>query len=216
MLDRTDTEISGDGLPGGMTRAARVTPERLESDLEAVRRDLGGAHALPPEGTPLRRLADSCLKMTACYVSDADSFISSGDAVTAFAAANYASEWLVCGAGAGLLSVNDAGPAGSGRLGPFSEDVIADRRMERYLGITSRARAKTAIAAPERSFGRRMAEWCLERSDSLYADAERLAADGDYVDSFAAVNRAHAWLDFGARAGLFDVGGDDVLFTLYE
>ena len=38
----------------------------------------------------------------------------------------------------------------------------------------------------------------------------------DFVTAFAAVNYAYGWIDCGARIGLWDVGQDDQLFTLYE
>jgi hypothetical protein len=51
---------------------------------------------------------------------------------------------------------------------------------------------------------------------AYFEDAKDFARKGDLVNSFACVNYAHGWLDSGARIGLFDVGGDDKLFTLYE
>ncbi len=51
---------------------------------------------------------------------------------------------------------------------------------------------------------------------TYYSDAKHFAEQGDYVNAFASVNYAHGWLDCGARIGLFDVGQDDQLFTLYE
>ena len=51
---------------------------------------------------------------------------------------------------------------------------------------------------------------------SYYRDAEHFRKEGDLVNAFAAVNYAHGWLDCGARIGLWDVGGDDRLFTLFE
>lgn len=96
------------------------------------------------------------------------------------------------------------------------QDVVTDERMDRYLDITARALAKVVVAAPERSYNRRLADSFLEMANSYYADARHFRAEGDLVTAFAAVNYAHAWLDCGARIGLFDVGGDDVLFTLYE
>ena len=53
-------------------------------------------------------------------------------------------------------------------------------------------------------------------ANCYYSDAKHFRECGDIVTAFAAVNYAHAWLDCGARIGLFDVDGDDVLFTLYE
>lgn len=95
-------------------------------------------------------------------------------------------------------------------------DVVTDERMDRYLDITGRALDKIRIAAPERSYGRRLADSFMEMARSYYSDAQHFRETGDLVTAFAAVNYAHAWLDCGARIGLFDVDGDDVLFTLYE
>ncbi len=96
------------------------------------------------------------------------------------------------------------------------KDTISDEKLAKYLDITKRALDKLKIAAPERSFGRRMAEDFLNMATSYYNDALHFRSVGDYVNAFASVNYAHGWLDCGARIGLFDVGGDDKLFTLYE
>ncbi|MGE0014920.1 MAG: DUF357 domain-containing protein [Candidatus Methanomethylophilaceae archaeon] len=96
------------------------------------------------------------------------------------------------------------------------QDVVTEEKIERYLDVTARAMAKLKVAAPERSFGRRMAEDFLNMAASYYEDAKHFRDEGDLVTAFAAVNYAHGWLDCGARIGLFDVGGDDVLFTLFE
>lgn len=96
------------------------------------------------------------------------------------------------------------------------QDVVTDERMDKYLDITGRALAKLRIAAPEKSYNRRLADSFLEMANCYYSDAKHFRECGDLVTAFAAVNYAHAWLDCGARIGLFDVGGDDVLFTLFE
>lgn len=95
-------------------------------------------------------------------------------------------------------------------------DTISREHLERYLGITKRALDKIAISPPERSFNRKLADSFLEMARTYYADAKHFAEQGDYVNAFASVNYAHGWLDCGARIGLFDVGQDDQLFTLYE
>lgn len=214
---KNDTNNTSKTVGGGMARNDRITRERMSHDLSTSARLLSGASPTPPEDSYLRKLADNCLVMADCYVSDAGNFLRSGDAVTAFAAANYACAWLEIGEESGLLTLDrDAAERPVETGAGTGMDTVTDERMARYLDITARARAKIAVAAPDKSFGLRMAEWCLERSDSLYAEASRLASEGDFVDAFATVNRSHAWLDFGARTGLFDVGGDDVLFTLYE
>ena len=96
------------------------------------------------------------------------------------------------------------------------QNTVTEEKIDRYLDITKRALDKLKLAAPERSFNRRLAEDFLYMAVSYYNDAKHFREDGDLVTAFAAVNYAHGWLDCGARIGLFDVGGDDVLFTLYE
>lgn len=94
--------------------------------------------------------------------------------------------------------------------------VIAVERVEKYIALTSAALAKLKVAAPERSFNRKLADDVLTMARSYFEDAKEFARKGDLVNAFACVNYAHGWLDSGARIGLFDVGGDDQLFTLYE
>ena len=95
-------------------------------------------------------------------------------------------------------------------------NVVTDEKIDRYLGITKRAIDKIKIAAPERSFNRRLADSFMEMITSYYNDACHFRETGDIVTAFAAVNYAHGWIDCGARIGLFDVDGDDQLFTLFE
>lgn len=94
--------------------------------------------------------------------------------------------------------------------------VLDSERVDRYLRLTSEALSKLRLAPPERSFSRRLAEDFLTMARSYFEDAKDFAGKGDLVNAFACVNYAHGWLDSGARIGLFDVGGDDRLFTLYE
>ncbi len=95
-------------------------------------------------------------------------------------------------------------------------NTITEDKIDRYLDITKRALDKLVIASPERSYGKRLADDFLEMATSYYNDAVHFRESGDLVTAFAAVNYAHGWLDCGARIGLFDVGEDDVLFTLFE
>lgn len=70
------------------------------------------------------------------------------------------------------------------------------------------------MAPPTPSHLQTIADDFLEMARSYFRDAKHFAAQGDFVNAFACVNYAHGWLDAGARLGLWDVGGDDVLFTL--
>jgi uncharacterized protein len=96
------------------------------------------------------------------------------------------------------------------------KDTISEEKILKYLDTTRQALDKLKIAAPPRSFGRKLAEDFLGMATAYYQDAQHFRESGDYVNAFASVNYAHGWLDCGARLGLFDVGEDDRLFTLYE
>ncbi len=95
-------------------------------------------------------------------------------------------------------------------------DHIDAALLTRYLDTTRRAMDKVRIVAPPRSFAARMAENFLDMAKRYFADAQHNQAKGDWVNAFAQVNYAHGWLDAGARLGVFDVGQDDVLFTLLD
>ncbi len=94
--------------------------------------------------------------------------------------------------------------------------VITEAKIARYLDTTQRALDKARVVAPGKSFAAKMAASFREMAETYYADAKDFAAKGDRVNAFACVNYAHGWLDAGARLGVFDVGQDDVLFTLLE
>ena len=182
---------------------------------DTVRR---GLTVCPKDGSMLRPLADSGLEMVDCYHTDADNFIGMREYVTAFAAINYAHSWIVCFTKLGLF---DSAPGDD--LFRMLKDTnsetgsaITDEKMAKYIDITNRARKKIRIASPVRTFDRRLANQFLETSETYFKDAVDYRNEGDYLRAFASVNYAHAWLDGGARIGLFDVDGDDVLFTLYE
>jgi len=95
-------------------------------------------------------------------------------------------------------------------------DRITRERMERYLDVTAEAIDKARIIAPEKSYALRIAGDFMNMAKSYYSDACHFYEKGDLVNAFAAVNYAHGWLDAGARLGVFEVEGDDRLFTLAE
>lgn len=93
---------------------------------------------------------------------------------------------------------------------------ISPEHIDRYIAITKQALAKVAVAAPERSHNHKLAQDFLAMAQSYFADAVHFREAGDFVNALSCINYAHGWLDAGARTGLFDVGGDDRLFTLAE
>ena len=94
--------------------------------------------------------------------------------------------------------------------------AIDRAHIERYLDLTERAIRKVRISPAERSHLVRVAQDFLDMATAYAADARHFYERGDFVNALSCVNYAHGWLDAGARLGLFDVGGDDRLFTLVE
>ncbi len=88
--------------------------------------------------------------------------------------------------------------------------------VDKDLALTERALAKIKISPPERSHLRKVAEDFLSMARAYCEDAKHFRDKGELDKALANVNYAHGWLDAGARIGLFDVGGDDRLFTLAE
>ncbi len=89
--------------------------------------------------------------------------------------------------------------------------VISDEKLEKYLSVTKAAisRAEKAVNAPSAE-KKRIAEDFLDMAQRYLSDAVHFRDKGDFVSAFGAVNYAHAWLDAGARMGLFDVHDSDL------
>lgn len=103
-----------------------------------------------------------------------------------------------------------------GRSAARRRVTVTAEHLERYLALTGRALKAVKLAPPARSHHRRLAEDFLEMAKAYEADARHFRDKGDFVNALSCVNYAHGWLDAGARLGLFEVGGDDQLFTLAE
>lgn len=58
------------------------------------------------------------------------------------------------------------------------------------------------------------ADACEEMAGSYLADGRHFRSDDDPVNALAAFAYGHAWLDAGARIGLFDVAAEEHLFTV--
>ena len=90
------------------------------------------------------------------------------------------------------------------------------KRVSHYEKLTSRALKKAKITVPKDSFLHGAAVDFREMAQSYFSDAQHFAKKGELPLALAAFSYAHAWLDAGARLGLFDVRGDHELFTLYR
>jgi hypothetical protein len=87
-------------------------------------------------------------------------------------------------------------------------------KTDRYEDLLAQALDAAELAAPPDSpLGEAAAE-CEEMARSYLEDGRHFRADDDPVNALAAFSYGHAWLDAGARIGLFDVPEEGHLFTV--
>lgn len=91
-------------------------------------------------------------------------------------------------------------------------DIV--EKTDRYESLLSEALAEASVAPPEDSPLAEAAAECLEMAESYLEDGRHFRADDDLVNALAAFSYGHAWLDAGARIGLFDVPTEGHLFTV--
>jgi hypothetical protein len=91
------------------------------------------------------------------------------------------------------------------------EDKITLQKIDKYRKLTTKALKevkKNIIKGKEAE-----AKEIIEMVTNYINDSEYFFDNGNYVDSFAALNYAHGWLDSGVRLKVFNVN-DDKLFTV--
>ncbi|MGM0399382.1 MAG: DUF357 domain-containing protein [Halobacteriota archaeon] len=89
-----------------------------------------------------------------------------------------------------------------------------EEKTDRYERLLTEALdAADATAPPETPLGEAAAEY-EEMARSYLADGRHFRADDDLVNALAAFSYGHAWLDAGARIGLFSVPTEGHLFTV--
>ena len=86
-------------------------------------------------------------------------------------------------------------------------------RLKRYYSLTERALKKVKIKANLAKKEKLFAEDFLDMAQRYFSDAKYFEEKKDLPTALAAVTYAHAWLDAGARIGLFETGGDTELFA---
>lgn len=94
---------------------------------------------------------------------------------------------------------------------PKKVNVVCNRRLDKYFSITGRALEMVRKGEKDESRAREAADF-LDMAERYFSDAKHFREQGNYVLAFAAINYAHAFLDAGARIGLFKVK-DSELFA---
>ena len=89
-------------------------------------------------------------------------------------------------------------------------DNKLSEKLDKYFKLTGEALGKIKIVDSRRKEG----EDILDLAKRYYEDAKYFHKKGDTVNAFGAVVYAHAFLDIGARIGLFDAGKDSRMFMV--
>jgi uncharacterized protein len=92
--------------------------------------------------------------------------------------------------------------------------TVTPEKLAKYFDVTGRALKKVKTGKERTIDWKASADDFLDMAQRYFSDAKHFEEKGMIVTAFAALNYAHGWLDAGARLGLFDVGGDNVLFTV--
>ncbi len=82
---------------------------------------------------------------------------------------------------------------------------ITVAKVDKYLALTEKALRVIKIDAKKVIDAKKTADDFLDMAQRYFSDAKHFKEKGDLVTAFAAINYAHAWLDAGARLGVFDV-----------
>jgi len=91
------------------------------------------------------------------------------------------------------------------------KSIITPEKIRRYRNLTTKALdivKKSIIKGKEAE-----AKEIIEMVSNYLSDAKFFEEKQDLVNTFAALNYAHGWLDAGVRLGIFKVS-DDKLFTV--
>jgi len=87
-------------------------------------------------------------------------------------------------------------------------------KTTRYEDLLAEGLEEATLAVPEGTpLGAAAGEF-REMARSYLEDGRHFRAEGDPVNALAAFSYGHAWLDAGARLGLFEVPTEGHLFTV--
>ncbi|NGM69530.1 DUF357 domain-containing protein [Natronolimnobius sp. AArcel1] len=89
-----------------------------------------------------------------------------------------------------------------------------EEKTDRYGALLAEALEEATIAPREGSPMADAAAECYEMASSYLDDGQHFRENDDPVNALASFSYGHAWLDAGARVGLFDVPTDGHLFTV--
>jgi hypothetical protein len=95
-----------------------------------------------------------------------------------------------------------------------TEPADLEEKTDRYERLLSEALDAATTTPPEGTPLRESATEFREMAASYLDDGRHFREQDDPVNALAAFSYGHAWLDAGARIGLFEVPTEEHLFTV--
>lgn len=89
-----------------------------------------------------------------------------------------------------------------------------EEKTDRYGTLLAEALEEASVAPPDGTPMAAAAEDCYGMASAYLEDGRHFREQGDLVNALASFSYGHAWLDAGARVGLFDVPTEGHLFTV--
>jgi len=91
------------------------------------------------------------------------------------------------------------------------ESIITKEKIKKYFELTETAlkEVKSNIIPSKE----KQAKEIIDMVSNYLSDAKHFQSKEDFVNTFAALNYAHGWLDSGVRLEIFNVN-DNKLFTV--
>lgn len=90
---------------------------------------------------------------------------------------------------------------------------VSDEKLDKYFSLTKEALEVVKISVEEKDPRHKIALDFLQMAKDYFEDAQHFRKEGNYPTALAAASYAHAWLDAGARMGVFDTQGNSKLFA---
>ncbi len=91
------------------------------------------------------------------------------------------------------------------------KNKLTKQKIEKYIKLTEKA-----LKIAEKNINqkkKKQAEQILKMTKCYLSDSKYFKEKQDYINSFAAINYSHGWIDSGARLKIFNVS-DSTLFTI--
>ena len=89
-----------------------------------------------------------------------------------------------------------------------------EEKTDRYERLLAEALDAATVVPPADTPLGEAADEFVEMARSYLTDGRHFLDEGDRVNALAAFSYGHAWLDAGARLGLFEVPREGHLFTI--